>query len=285
MLKIEDLIVVFQKRELTEHYLYKKLSKFANEENKKILERIADDELKHYQKWKEYSNKDLKPNNFLIFLYSLIFRTFGLTFTIKIMERNEEKAQKRYSQLLETIPEARTILNEEVEHENELISMINEERLNYIGSMVLGLNDALVELTGTLAGLSFAIQRTQIVGIAGLITGISASLSMMSSEYLSKKSEGDKNPLKASIYTGIAYVIAVLLLVFPFFIFRKYFIALLFTLINVVIIVLLFTFFISVAKELDFKKRFLEMISISFGVAGISFLIGLGLRNIIVIDI
>ncbi len=284
MKKIEDLIFSFQKRELTEHYLYKKLSKFANDENKKILERIADDELNHYQKWKGYSNKDLRPNNFIISFYSLIFRVFGLTFTIKIMERNEEKAQKNYFLLLERLPEVKTILEEEEEHEKELISMINEERLHYIGAMVLGVNDALVELTGALAGLSFALQKTQVVGIAGLITGISASLSMMSSEYLSKKSEGDNNPFKASIYTGIAYIIAVFLLVLPFFILKKYLIALLFSLINVVIIILIFTFFVSVTKELNFKKRFLEMIAISFGVALISFLIGLGLRNIIGID-
>lgn len=285
MKKMENLIITFQKRELTEHYLYKKLSKYAHEENRKILEKISEDELKHYQKWKEYSNIDLKPNDFLIFLYLLIFRIFGLTFTIKIMERNEDKAQKSYFHILEKIPEAKTILEDEEAHENELISMINEEKLNYIGSMVLGLNDALVELTGVLAGLSLAIQKTLVVGIAGLITGISASLSMMSSEYLSKKSEGDKNPFKASIYTGIAYIVAVFLLVLPFFILKKYLMALLFSLINVVIIILIFTFFISVTKELNFKKRFLEMIAISFGVALISFLIGLSLRKIIGIDI
>lgn len=285
MKHIEDLIINFQRSELTEHFIYKKFAKYMNEKNRKVLEKIASDELKHYQKWKEYSKKDLNPKKFFIFLYTFIFKIFGVTFSIKIMERNEEKAQKNYSHLLKEFPEIETILKEEEEHEKELISMINEEKLNYIGSMVLGLNDALVELTGVLAGLSLAIQKTQVVGIAGLITGISASLSMMSSEYLSKKSEGDKNPFKASIYTGIAYITAVFLLVLPFFILKKYLIALFFSLINAVIIILIFTFFISVTKELNFRKRFLEMIAISFGVALISFLIGLALRNIIGIDI
>lgn len=283
--KLKNLSILFQRREITEHYIYKRLAKNLKEENAKILEKIAEDELKHSMKWKELSGKDLKPDKFLLFLYSLIFKIFGLTFTMKIMERNEDKAQKKYSHLLDKLPEIKTILEEEEEHEKELMSMINEERLNYIGSMVLGLNDAIVELTGALAGLSLALQKTQVVGIAGLITGISASLSMMSSEYLSKKSEGDKNPFKASLYTGLAYVIAVFLLIFPFFIFQKYLSALLFSLINVVIIISLFTFFISVTKELDFNKRFLEMIAISFGVAGLSFLIGLALRKIIGIDI
>jgi VIT1/CCC1 family predicted Fe2+/Mn2+ transporter len=41
-----------------------------------------------------------------------------------------------------------------------------------------------------------------------------------------------------------------------------------------VIIILVFTFYISVAKNLSFKKRFLRMLLISLGVAVISFFIG-----------
>lgn len=285
MRELKDFLIVFQKREITEHHVYKKLAKNLKYNNAKVLEKIAEDEIRHYQKWKEFTGKDFEPNKIFVFIYTLIYRFFGLTFTIKIMEKNEEKAQKYYSHFLVEFPALKTIIEEEEEHEKELIAMINEEKLNYIGSMVLGLNDALVELTGALAGLSLALQKTKLVGVAGLITGIAASLSMMSSEYLSKKSEGEKNPLKASFYTGVAYITAVFLLVFPFFILKKYSVAILFSLINVVLIILLFTFFISVTKELDFKKRFLEMIAISFGVAGISFLIGFVLRNIIGIDI
>ncbi|MDI6704563.1 MAG: VIT1/CCC1 transporter family protein [bacterium] len=82
--------------------------------------------------------------------------------------------------------------------------------------MVLGLNDALVELTGALAGFTFALQNTRVVAMAGLITGVAASLSMTTSEYLSTKSEGGaKSPFKASVYTGSAYVLTVMFLIFP----------------------------------------------------------------------
>ena len=50
--------------------------------------------------------------------------------------------------------------------------MIDEEKLKYIGAVVLGMNDALVELTGTLAGLTLALQNEKLVGVAGLITGV-----------------------------------------------------------------------------------------------------------------
>ena len=46
--------------------------------------------------------------------------------------------------------------------------MLDEERLRYIGSVVLGLNDALIELTGALAGLTLALQNTQLNLLLGL---------------------------------------------------------------------------------------------------------------------
>jgi len=41
-----------------------------------------------------------------------------------------------------------------------------------------------------------------------------------------------------------------------------------------ILIILIFTYYISVAKEIPFKKRFLEMALISLGIAAISFGIG-----------
>jgi len=41
-----------------------------------------------------------------------------------------------------------------------------------------------------------------------------------------------------------------------------------------ILIILVFNFYISVAKDLPFKQRFFEMAGISLGVAVISFIIG-----------
>jgi VIT1/CCC1 family predicted Fe2+/Mn2+ transporter len=56
--------------------------------------------------------------------------------------------------------------------------MIEEERLEYVGAMILGLNDALVELSGSLAGFTLALQDSKLVAMVGMITGIAAALSM-----------------------------------------------------------------------------------------------------------
>jgi VIT1/CCC1 family predicted Fe2+/Mn2+ transporter len=218
--------------------------------------------------------------------FYFIARVLGLTFGIKLMENGENKAQKVYETMLADIPEAKMIMNEEHNHEHELIGMIDEERLQYVGSIVLGLNDALVELTGALAGFSLALQDTKLIAMTGLITGIAASFSMAASDYLSKKADGTaKNPARSAAYTGIAYVLTVVLLIAPYLIFSNYLVCLAATLAIAVLIILGFNYYISVAKDLNFKRRFAEMALISLGVSAVTFGIGYLVRNLLGVDI
>ena len=110
--------------------------------------------------------------------YALIARILGFTFAVKLMEKGEENAQSEYEHLIQEVPESVFIRQQEEEHEQALLGMLDEERLQYVGSMVLGLNDALVELTGSLAGFAFAMQNTRLIALSGLIVGISATFSM-----------------------------------------------------------------------------------------------------------
>ncbi len=191
-----------------------------------------------------------------------------------------------YEEISKSIPQAKEIEEVEEEHERQLINLIDEERLEYAGSMVLGLNDALVELTGALAGLTLALQYVHIIAMAGLITGIAASLSMAASEYLSTKTEkGSKNPLKAAVYTGFAYILAVVFLIFFYLFFENAHLCLGLTILNAVILVLIFTFYISVAKDLSFRRRFLEMASITLGIAALTFVIGLLVRTFLNLEV
>ncbi len=282
------IILKLQQNEVTEQAIYSNLAKRVKSQSEKdTLQRISKEEGIHSKIWEKYTNKKLTPNRLKVFFYTLLSIVFGYTFTIKIMEKGEKNAQDIYTKLAAEVPEAKQIHKEEEEHEYALIALLDEERLQYVGSMVLGLNDALVELTGTLAGLSFALQNNRLVALSGLITGISATLSMASSEYLSARSEGDANALKSSLYTGIMYLFAVALLVLPYLIlpWDKYVPALISMLLIVVIIIFAFTYYISVAKDLPFKKRFLEMAIISLSVAALSFVVGVLVKKFLGIDI
>jgi VIT1/CCC1 family predicted Fe2+/Mn2+ transporter len=278
--RTRKLILTSQKNEITEHEIYKKLARSTkNAQNRSVLQRISDDELKHYNFWKQYTDKDTNPDKLKVWMYFLIAKIFGITFGIKLMEKGEEKAQATYEKISEVVPSAKEIVEDEDKHELELINMLDEERFRYVGSIVLGLNDALVELTGALAGFTFALQNTQLTAMAGLITGVAASLSMATSEYLSTKSEGRiKKPLMAAVYTGVAYVITVLFLIFPYFIFANSSLCLGFTIFNAVVVIFIFTFYISVARGISFRNRFSEMVLISLGVAALTFLITLVIK-------
>ena len=205
-------------------------------------------------------------------------KIFGLTFVLNLMESGEAGAIEEYEAISEQFPIARKILEDESRHEEELAAMIEEDGLSYISSMVLGLNDAPVELTGALAGFTLALNDNKMIGYNGFITGVAATLSMAASEYLSKKTDsGEKHPLKAAVYTGLAYLFTVALLLAPYIIpgllpadRRPDYSGL--------------QLFCSWLLQYSFR-RFREMLTISFSVALISFFIGWGARAWLQIDI
>ena len=275
-----------QQDEINAHHIYNIAADFIKDKhNSDIIRQIAKDEMKHYHLIKILTGSEIKPQKRAIRFFAFINRVFGITFGIKLLEKGESNAIKDYSAIDKNIEFMKEMIEDEERHENELIDMINEERLNYMGSIVLGLNDALVELTGALAGFTFAFQNTRLIALTGLITGISASLSMAASEYLSTRHEGGENALKSSIYTGIAYIFTVIFLVLPFLIISNPFVSLGVTIGIAVLIIFLFNYYVSVAKDYHFKKRFLEMAFISIGVAGVSFLIGILVKQFIGIEI
>jgi len=276
---LKNKVLKAQKSELTEHIIYKKLSQIAKGSNKKVLEAISSDELSHYNFWKRFTSKDVTPSKSKVAFYYLISKFLGLNFGLRLMEKGECFAQSIYEEFKKISPEVKNIIKDEKCHEEKILALLDKKELMYTGSVVLGLNDALVELTGALAGFTLALEEAKIVAIAGSITGIAAALSMAGSEYLSTKEEAVKNPLKASVYTGIAYILVVFLLILPYFIFKNPLISLATTVALALLIIFIFNFYISVAKKLSFKKRFFEMAVISLGVASLSFFIGLFLRN------
>ncbi len=273
-------IAVFQRNEITEHHIYKNLSsRVKGVRNRRILTQIADDELRHYEVWKRYTGKDIPPSRLRIWFFSLVSLLFGFTFAIKLMEAGEQKAHDAYGRMAGSMTEVNSIVSDEEEHEQALITLLDEDRLKYTGSIVLGLNDALVELTGALAGLTFALQNTKVVALTGMITGFAAALSMSSSEYLSTKAEpGTKSPYKAALYTGLAYFIAVTVLILPYLFLQNLYLCLALAFVGAFIIIALFNYYVSVAQGVSFRTRFLEMAALILIVAGISFGAGLVIR-------
>lgn len=283
-------IVTQQQNEITEYLIYLELAKLSKDEaNRKVLTEIVDQELEHYNIWKNITKKEVKPDQIRIKKHVFLAKTLGLSFSLRLMEMGEDKASQFYDSIKDKYPHVKDIEKQELEHEQKLIGLLNDTRLNYAGSVVLGLNDALVEFTGTLAGLTFAFNNNKIVGMTGLVMGFAASLSMAASGYLSSKEEAEVNekinPVTAAIYTGSAYILTVLFLVSPYLFQDNPYIAIIIMLLMTVVIIAGYTYYISVAKNVSFKKRFLGMASISLGVSVISYAIGLIIKSVFGIDV
>ncbi|MEA5006683.1 MAG: VIT1/CCC1 transporter family protein [Rikenellaceae bacterium] len=283
--KLQKIMINLQRVELTEHHIYMRLAERSKDpKNAAILRKIGQQEKGHSLYWQKKTGVDVKPDRWTIWKRVLLATLLGPTFVLKLMEKREGTGSKVYKDLSSVYPETLQFAEEEKVHEKEILDMIHEEKLQYIGSIVLGLNDALVELTGALAGFTLALGETKIISLAGLVTGISAALSMAASDYLSSKAEGDSKAGKSAIYTGVAYLVTVILLILPFLLLTSKFMALGITLATVVLIIFCFNYYISVAKDLNFKARFLEMTFISLGVATFSFFVGYLLKSVLGVD-
>ncbi|MBO5905481.1 MAG: VIT1/CCC1 transporter family protein [Kiritimatiellae bacterium] len=276
------------KNELTEAAIYARLAMLEkNLKNKQILESISADEASHARIIKDILGQDCQISSLKVSWTVFCARVFGITFTLKAMERGENTASKTYRAILKAYPQLAMIAEDEDRHEAELISMLNDERLNNMGAIVLGLNDALVELTGALAGFTFAIGETSKIAKLGLITGLAAAMSMAASAFLSARADAQAggesgeeggNAIKTAAYTGFAYIITVLLLVAPYILLGSATIALGSMLLAAFGIIAFFNFYLSVARGTSFVRGFSVMAGISTIVALISYGFGYLLR-------
>ncbi len=284
---IKNRVVRAQRNEITEHVVYGRLAAIVKvRSHADVLEKISREERRHYDFFKAITGEEIRPDRFKIFVYVLVAKVFGLNFGLKLMEHGEDRAQGSYAGLGEAVPGIEEIEEEERKHEYELLELIDEDRLKYISSVVLGLSDALVEFTASLAGFTLALQKPKLIGVVGFITGIAASASMAASEYLSTAQEKtDKNPLTASIYTGIAYIIVVTLLVAPYFLFGNVFFSLALVVATALLVIAIFTFYMATVKNLVFKNKFAEMAGLSLGIAAITFFLGLAIRKTFGVDV
>lgn len=284
---LKDKLLSAQRNEITEHAVYARLARTVrNKAHADVLDRIAREELAHYACFRDITQQDVKPDGFKVLYYSVLAQCLGLNFGLKLMEKGEDLAQEAYTRFRGVMPNIDAVIHDEKQHEEALLALIEEDRLKYVSSVILGLNDALVELTATVAGFTLALQNTKLIGMLGLITGMAAAMSMAASEYLATKHDKeDKDPFKASLYTGISYIGVVLVLVLPYFLFTNIFISLGLTILLAVVTIFIFTFYVAVAQGHEFKGKFIEMAVLSVGIAMITFLIGMVARQVFGISV
>ncbi|MBF0593492.1 MAG: VIT1/CCC1 transporter family protein [Candidatus Omnitrophica bacterium] len=284
---INPKVLAAQVNELTEAVIYKELANIVKlPAHREILLRIAREEEAHALVLKGITGQEVTADQGRVFWYVSISRIFGLNFGLRLMENQEDLAQGVYEALKTEHPGVEQLYADEQSHEKTLLDMIDEERLKYIGAVVLGLNDALVELVGVLAGLTLALQNMKLIVVAGLITGIAASLSMAVAAYLACRQDDDgKDPLKSALYTGVAYILTVVFLIWPYLVLSNMYAALAIAIVDSILIIWGATFYIAVAKNVSFWKRFAEMTILSVIVAALNFGVGLMVHQVFGINV
>lgn len=275
--------------EAFDHVIYSILARRSRDDsNRKLLASLAEHEQRHLDFWLETAGvaaAEVRPSRLRLTAALLSARFLGLAFTIRRLERGERRTIDKYERILAegildepAASRLQAIIDDERQHESEMEARLSDERVAYLGAAILGLNDALIELTGGLTGLVSTISDARVIGFSGLMVGFAASLSMGASNFLSEglsAESGERlNPMKAAMYTGIAYILVVVGLVAPFFLTGSRRLALGITWLVGVAIVAGFAYYSSVVLRTSFRRRFVQMFALGLGVAVLTY--GLG---------
>jgi vacuolar iron transporter family protein len=270
--------------------------RMGDENNKRRLGELAAQERAHLDFWLQVSGSQessIRTSGFRHRLLLVASTILGPAFTIRWLERGEDKAIESYTELLDGDSlsadqrgRVEQMLAEEKEHEVFLAKGVEDERRLYLGAAVLGLNDALVELTGGLTGLVSSIADPKLIGFASLVVGIAAAMSMAASNFLSVDigETSELKPARAAAYTGTAYILVVIALVLPFFLLSNRHTALMISWAAGIIVITLFSFYSSVMQGVSFVRRFGVMLALGVGVAIVSYFVGRVLGAIIGIE-
>ena len=251
-----------------------------NPEFKRALENIASGEQSHYEFWKTYApDVKVSAKKLRTYVIVLIRILLGLTFTLKLLERHEGKLHIRYRKIAESIPPAdkhrfQAMMDSEEGQEDLLIGKIQENRVKYMSFIVLGLADAVVEISGIHAGSLGIYGLTELAGLAGVIAGMAASIAMGTAAYAQAKQGFQGSAKWSAIYTGVSYMITAVLLALPYFLTKNMAGALVTSLVIGVVLVATMTFYDTVISARPFKRQFGEIAGIILAASIALFIIG-----------
>jgi len=256
--------------EFNDFTLYDRLSKTVDENGSyaTALRQLSATEHRHYEFWRKYV-PDEKPKLATAKLYWTLFlrRVLGLTFATRYLDRHESKVVKEYQDLANHIPESDKkefdeMVADEREHEKEFSKMVESRAVQYISFVVLGLADALVEISGIHAGSLGLYSRTEFAGLAGIVAGGAASIAMASAAFAQAKQGFPGSPRIAAVYTGVSYFVCAIFLATPYFLTSVMTYALGSSLTVAVILLAITTYYSVVIAIKPFARDFLEILVI-----------------------
>jgi VIT1/CCC1 family predicted Fe2+/Mn2+ transporter len=272
--KVED----YCRDELSTYMLYEALASEESGELSEKLRQAAEQERGHYLFWRSLLGRDCSaspPGR----AFRALYKVFGPVFTLQALERREASAASEYRRFLsrapqELRPKLESIIADEEGHESEFIRSLNDVRVQYLGFVALGMADAITELVGVYAGFLGATTRTLIVGLAGLLVGFSAAISMAAAAFLQSRQEGSVRPGLSAAATGLSYFVTALLLGIPYLLLSSTAAALVASLIIGVVILAAFHFYSATVNGTSFARELAVGLLILLGATAAGLLFG-----------
>lgn len=157
----------------------------------------------------------------------------------------------------------------------DILRFMNKKcSFKYAGAMVLGMHDALVEITGILAGLAFAVDSRRVIVMTGAIPAVAASLSMAAANYMAERTNKNPHAFICAMYTGAMYVVTSAAVILPFCLIPNRGWAL--GIMGLIAVGIIFIFNLIIGRDgaRSFIERFTEMLAVCVGVSVTSFAIG-----------
>lgn len=278
--------------EITDYTVYKRLSEIEkNTKSRAAFQRLSGMERGHYNFWKKYCpNAEIRPNMAKVRFVLTLRGIFGESFLIKYLEGGETSAIKKYSAMRHLIPKAdkklfERIIEDEQEHEQRFAEQVQGTSIRYVSFVVLGLADALVEVAGIHAGSLGIYNSTFLTGLAGIVAGAAASLSMASAAFAQAKQGFEGSASRAAMYTGLSYFIGAVVLATPYFLTPVALNAIIISLIFGMFMISLVSWYNSVMSGSNARREFAELASIMIGVSILLLILGFTIRSIFGISI
>ncbi len=272
--------------EITDYTIYKLLSKNSRDtEQRTVFKKISEMEMKHYKFWMDYCDgSKIEANHAKVWYMLLIRHLMGASFTIKYLEGSESATIKKYEKLRSIIPKNKrkvfeSIINDEIYHEAAFANQIQTSYTKYVSFIVLGLADALVEIAGIHAGSLGIYDSTFLTGLAGVIAGAAASISMASAAYAQAKQGFGGSARMAASYTGVSYFLSAVILAFPYFIIPIATIAMVSSLILGMLMIFFTSWYNSIMSGGSLKKDFFELAGVMIGATIVLFILGFVIRS------
>ncbi len=279
--------------EYLDFILYDRLSKRVrgNSSFSDALQQLSITEKRHYEFWKKFLPEgEPKYSRAKLLLVMLFYRVFGITFAIRYLERHEYRTIEEYKSVESLVPaedraDFDAVIRDEEEHEKEFSKRVESASVRYISFIVLGLADALVEISGIHAGSLGIYEVTEYAGLAGIIAGGAASLAMASAAFAQAKQGFQGSARLSAVYTGVSYFVTAIFLATPYFLTHVMVYALGASLVLAVIILAMATYYSSVISGKAFPREFAEILAILFAATVALFFFGNFIRNAIGITI